>query len=178
VKRRAEKKKHRSPVAAFCSALGTVLLIIVVAACVPLTVPRLFGLQLYTVVSGSMEPSIPTGSLVYVEETEPEAVEAGEVIAFFGSVDSVSIITHRVVENRTLTGEFVTKGDANEKEDMNPVSYGQYIGEVVFSVPWLGNLAQAMTGGQGRAAAVVLILAAVGLHGAAAAVNRRGEREA
>ena len=160
-----------------CSALGTVLLIVVVAACVPLTVPRLFGLQLYTVVSGSMEPSIPTGSLVYVEETGPEDVEAGEVIAFYGSVDSASIITHRVVENRTLTGEFVTKGDANEKEDMNPVSYDQYIGEVVFSVPWLCNLAQAMTGGQGRAAAVVLILAAVGLHAAASVAGRRKDRE-
>lgn len=173
VKQRAGNKKHRSPVAVFCSALGTVLLIIIVAACVPLTVPRLFGLQLYTVVSGSMEPSIPTGSLIYVGETEPKDVENGSVIAFFGSADSESIITHRVVENRTLTGEFVTKGDANDKEDMKPVSYDRYIGEVVLSVPWLGNLAYAVTSAQGRAAVVIMILAVVGFHAAASVIDRR-----
>ena len=171
------KKKRRSPVAVLCSALGTVLLMLVVLACVPLTVPRLFGMEIYTVVSGSMEPSIPTGSLVYVEGAEPEKVEADEVIAFYGSVDSASIITHRVVENRTLTGEFVTKGDANQTEDMNPVPYTDYIGTVVFSIPWLGYLAQMLTGSQGRMIAVAVILAAVALHVIASVLNRREERK-
>ena len=79
-----------------------------------------------------MEPAIPTGSLVYIHETPPEDVAQEEVIAFYGARDSASIITHRVVENRVLMGEFVTKGDANQTEDMNPVPYGNFIGKVVY----------------------------------------------
>ena len=177
MKQRAEAKKKKRPVAVLCSALGTALLILIVAACVPLTVPRLFGLKIYTVVSGSMEPAIPTGSLVYVKQAEPGQVKAEEVIAFYGVRDTASIITHRVVENRALTGEFITKGDANQTEDMNPVPYENLIGRVVFSIPWLGGAAQAMTGGSGRLAAVLLILAALALHGAAAILGREKGRK-
>jgi len=48
------------------------LLAALVLICLPLTVPRLFGYHIYTVVSGSMEPAIPTGSLVYIREAAPE----------------------------------------------------------------------------------------------------------
>ena len=124
-KDRTDRKKRRrkgpaQKAAAFISLLGTLLLILLVLVCLPLTVPRFFGYHIYSVVSGSMEPAIPTGSLVYIHETPPEDVAEEEVIAFYGAMDSASIITHRVVENRVLMGEFVTKGDANQTEDMNP----------------------------------------------------------
>jgi len=57
-------RQKKSPVAAVCSVLGTLLLIIIVAAYLPITIPRAFGYEIYTVISGSMEPAIPTGSLV------------------------------------------------------------------------------------------------------------------
>lgn len=60
------------------------MLVALVLVCLPLTVPRLFGYHIYTVISGSMEPAIPTGSLVYIQEMEPEDVEADDVIAFTG----------------------------------------------------------------------------------------------
>ena len=125
--------------AAFCSALGTVLLILVVVAAAPAAVPRAFGLQVYEVISGSMAPEIPTGSLVYVRKAKAEQIQAEDVIAYDGG--GGALITHRVVENRTLMGEFVTKGDANEKEDPNPVSYDQLRGQVVYSIPYLGWIA-------------------------------------
>ena len=55
-------RQKKSPVAAVCSVLGTLLLIIIVAAYLPITIPRAFGYEIYTVISGSMEPAIPTGS--------------------------------------------------------------------------------------------------------------------
>ena len=64
-----------------------------------------------------MEPAIPTGSLVYIKEMEPKDVQVDDVIAFYGTKDAASIITHRVVENRVLMGEFITKGDANATKD-------------------------------------------------------------
>ena len=102
-KRNGKKKREGKGVVSAClSAVSMVLLIALVLGCLPLTVPRIFGLHIYTVVSGSMEPAIPTGSLVYVRETSPEQVGAEEVIAFYGARDSASIITHRVVENRVV----------------------------------------------------------------------------
>ena len=47
---------------------------------------------------------------------------------------------HRVKENKVVEGTFVTKGDANEAEDMNNVPYDDLIGIVVRHIPILGQL--------------------------------------
>lgn len=167
------KKNRKNPVTAICSALGTLLLIIIVVACLPLTVPKVFGYEMYTVISGSMEPSIPTGSLVYIKDMEPQDVADGDVIAFYGGHDSNAIITHRVVKNRVVMGEFVTKGDANEKEDMNPIPYMNFLGRVELSIPVVGELAQMLTSMEGKIAAGTLIGEAVILQLLASLLDRR-----
>lgn len=159
----SRKTKKKSPVAAVCSALGTAMLLILVAICLPLTVPRVMGYELYTVVSGSMEPDIPVGSLVYIRGEAPEDVKEEEVIAFYGAKDSNAIITHRVVENRVVMGEFITKGDANQTNDMNPIPYDNFIGKVVLDLPVIGHVAQAITSLEGKIAAGVVIIVALGL---------------
>ena len=93
---RPSGSKGRRAFPALCSALGTLILVGVIAAFLPLTVPRLMGYGIYEVVSGSMEPEIPVGSVVYVKAARPEEVEAGDVIAFN---KGGSVITHRVEEN-------------------------------------------------------------------------------
>ena len=50
-------QKKKNPVATVCSLLGTILLIVLILGCIPLTVPKAFGYNIYTVISGSMEPS-------------------------------------------------------------------------------------------------------------------------
>lgn len=75
-----------------CKFLSVLILIAVVAVCVPMTLPRLLGYEVYVVVSGSMEPAIPVGSALYVEIVPPEEVEVGDVIAFY---DRGAVITHR-----------------------------------------------------------------------------------
>lgn len=162
----------RKRLAAIFSAFGTLLLAALVLVCLPLTVPRLFGWQVYSVVSGSMEPAIPTGSLVYVHEIPPEDAVEGDVIAYYGAWDSASIITHRVVENRVFMGEFITRGDANLTEDMNPVPYGSFIGKVEHSFPGLGEAAQTLAGTAGRILAGCCIAAALLLQGLAALLRR------
>lgn len=169
------KKTKKSPVAAACSALGTALLILLIVICLPLTVPKAFHYHVYTVISGSMEPAIPTGSLVYIKEMEPKDVQVDDVIAFYGTKDAASIITHRVVENRVLMGEFITKGDANEDNDMNPVTYNQYMGKMVRSIPKIGGIVQTITGGSGKAAVGCVIGLAIVLEIIAAVLNRRLE---
>ena len=167
------KKNRKNPVAAICGTLGTLLLIIIVAACLPLTVPKVLGYQMYTVISGSMEPAIPTGSLVYIKGMEPRDVADGDVIAFYGGHDSNAIITHRVVKNRVVMGEFITKGDANEKEDMNPIPYSNFLGRVELSMPVVGELAQMLTSMEGKIAAASMIGLSVILQLLAAVLDRR-----
>lgn len=167
-------KTTKSPVAAVCSALGALLLVFLVAACLPLTLPRVFGYHIYTVVSGSMEPAIPVGSLLYIQETAPEDMKEKDVIAYYGGSDRTAIITHRVVENRVFMGEFVTKGDANPDEDMTPVPYDDFIGKVRLSIPRVGKAAQVFSSTPGKIAAACLIGLAVVLQVLASMLGRRG----
>ncbi|MBP3874561.1 MAG: signal peptidase I [Lachnospiraceae bacterium] len=124
-------------VPAFCSLLGTLILLTVIAAALPLTVPGFMGYKIYNVVSGSMEPAIPVGSIVYVKAIDPTEVNTGDIIAFEGGD---SVIMHRVQENKVVEGSFVTKGDANDSEDLAEVPYDRLIGIVVCHIPVLGQI--------------------------------------
>ena len=83
-----------------------------------------------------MEPALPVGSVIYVQRVAPEAVKEGEIIAYY--VDG-TVITHRVVENRFVEGEFVTKGDANDMEDISNTHYSDLVGVVKYHIPMLGD---------------------------------------
>ena len=154
-------RQKKSPVAAVCSVLGTLLLIIIVAAYLPITIPRAFGYEIYTVISGSMEPAIPTGSLVYVKYIQPEEIQTEDVIAFYGTDADGSIVTHRVVSNSAAMGNFITKGDANSDNDMNP----------------MGGIFQTITGTNGKIAAVSMIGLAIVLEILAAVLQGKREKE-
>ncbi len=117
------KEQHRKRI-------GKLILIIVILFCIPLTIPKVLGYQVYHVISGSMHPSIPINSVVYVEKKEAAQIQKGDIIAFYSVSDSGAIITHRVVKNQVVSGQFVTKGDANNKEDIAPVPYEYVIGKV------------------------------------------------
>ena len=120
---------------ALCNVFGTLLIIAVIALSLPLALPRVLGYQVYDVITPSMEPAIPTGSVVYVKPVAPSDVKIGDVIAFF---DKDGIVVHRVTVNRTSLGEFVTKGDANNVEDFEPVPYTALVGRVEVHLPFWG----------------------------------------
>ncbi|MBR3318503.1 MAG: signal peptidase I [Atopobiaceae bacterium] len=130
-------KKRKTPkwLPGFCRVAGIMLLVVVIGLCAPITIPRIFGYEVYDVVSGSMEPEIPVGSVLYVKACDLQTVNEGDVIAY-SDVDGV--VAHRVVKNRTGLGEFVTKGDANNVEDRKPVSYERVVGRVELHLPLFG----------------------------------------
>ena len=139
-------------------------MILVIVLCIPITVPRLFGYEIYTVISGSMEPAIPTGSLIYTKEIPPKEVKKDDVIAFYSGPDTGSIVTHRVVKNQVVSGQFITKGDANEKKDPMPVDYEELLGKVELSIPFLGRILAAVATTWGKVATACLIGVAVICH--------------
>ena len=118
-------------------ALGLVALI----AALVFVVPMVIGAQRYTIVSGSMEPGIPVGSLVVVQPRQIDDVGMGDVITFQLESGESAVATHRVVgEGRTRDGErlLVTQGDANSTADSAPVQAAQLRGVLIYTVPLLG----------------------------------------
>ena len=107
----------------------------------------------------------------------PDTIVKDDVIAFYSNNADGSIITHRVVSNSPAMGQFITKGDANEEKDMNPIPYNNYIGKVKLSVPVVGGIAQATTGNAGKIAAASMIGLAVILEIVAAMLDRRDDED-
>ena len=141
-------------------AIGTILLVVAIIACLGLSVPRFAGIEQYVVISGSMEPAIPVGSMVYSAQTDPSTLEAGDIIVFYNNEAGSTPVTHRVVENHVADGEIITKGDANEQNDMSPVIYSNVLGKLVLHVPMLGYIAAPLGTITGKIAMGCVILAA------------------
>ena len=136
-------------------AIGVILLVIVLAACLSLVIPKIAGYDGYVVVSGSMEPNIPVGSIVYSEKTDPAT---GDVIVFVDPSRGTTPITHRVVTNNPFTQNIITKGDANENQDVNPVTYENVIGKVAVHVPRVGFTAAMFTTTVGKLVVALILL--------------------
>jgi signal peptidase I len=121
-------------------ALPALLLCAAVAALLLLVVSRLLGYHVLAVLSGSMTPTHLVGGAVFVQPLEPDDIAglaAGDVITFVTADPDTTPITHRIVAVN-VDGTFVTKGDASEGLDPDPVMPGQVRGTVVLHVPWLG----------------------------------------
>lgn len=146
----------RGIVAAACNVVGTGLLLLVILSSLSTMIARQLGYEPYAIVSGSMEPAIPTGSMAYVTECAPESVADGDVIAFLDMRGDV--VVHRVVRNRLVEGEFVTKGDANAEKDMNPIPYNCLIGRVQLSLPFAGYASSLYASQAGKVYAVCIAL--------------------
>ncbi|WP_077301338.1 signal peptidase I SipW [Virgibacillus pantothenticus] len=113
--------------------------------------PELFGYQLKTVLSGSMEPEIQTGSIIAIKMiSETNEFKKGDVITF--KADENKLVTHRIVDTTSTKNGVVytTKGDNNNAEDSSPVLAENVVGEYKgFTVPFLGyfiNFAQSPNG--------------------------------
>ena len=137
------------------SVFVTVALVGASVLAVLMVVPSLLGYERYVIVSGSMEPTLPVGSVVYDEVVPVDDIEVGDIITFvpppeFGIDDPV---THRVVqvstveEDRSHPGErlFRTKGDNNEEVDpWRMVLDGPDQARVAHHVPYVGYFYMAL----------------------------------
>ena len=124
--------------------ISTVLVVLVVVVALLLVGVRLVGFNVFTVLSGSMEPTYHTGSVIYVKDVDYRDLEAGDVITFM--LDEDTIATHRIVEvipneEDPTVLRYRTKGDANDVEDGGLVHYKNVVGSPVFTIPYLGYVA-------------------------------------
>lgn len=140
--------------------ISSILVALVVILTLLLVGARVVGLQVFSVLSGSMEPTYHTGALLYVKPVAPETIQTGQVITFL--LDEDTTATHRVVdilpdEDDPSVLRFRTKGDANQAADGELVYYKNVVGTPVFSIPYLGYVAEYIRRPPGTYALVAVV---------------------
>ena len=146
------------------NAVTTVLVILVVILALLLVGVRLVGLRPMCVLSGSMEPTYHTGSLIYVKPCAPEDVQVGDAITFVLNED-LDVVTHRVISIDAENEHFYTQGDANDAPDGAPVYFKNLIGRPVFTIPYLGYVSHWVSNPPGMYLAIALALVLIILTG-------------
>ena len=121
-----------------CKILMNIIIVVLIILVGILFVPRFFGYQNFAVISGSMEPNMPVGSIVYAHPEDFENIKVNDVISY--RVNEETMVTHRVVEVNEEDKSFITKGDANDVNDANPISYENVVGVVKMCIPLLGYI--------------------------------------
>ena len=127
----------------FWNWISSILITLVVLLAVALVGVRLIGLDVYVVLSGSMEPTYHVGSLIYIKDVNYKELKAGDPITYM--LNENTVVTHRIIEvlvdeNDPDTIRYFTKGDANDMPDGTSVHYKNIIGKPVFTIPYLGYI--------------------------------------
>lgn len=131
---------------------------LVIAVAAAITLPKFAGIQPYIILSSSMEPAIPTGSLVFVN-TRARQMHEGDIITFTMLNGNEEItVTHRIM--KITDAGFVTKGDNNEVEDLSLLTADRIVGKCEASIPYAGYAMSKLTPNIMMAAAAWLL----GLH--------------
>ncbi|UOY92591.1 signal peptidase I [Ectobacillus sp. JY-23] len=105
--------------------------------------PDVFGYEIKTVLSGSMEPTFYTGSIIAIKPVQSgTSYKPGDVITY--KLQDGTLVTHRVKEVNAVGEEvmYVTKGDANDAADSEPVAHKNVVGSYKgFTIPYVGYAA-------------------------------------
>lgn len=156
-------------------ALLAFALLVVFCVAVVIVLPRATHGVALTVLTGSMTPEIPVGSVVLVRPVDPRTLEPGDIATYQREEGKKVFVTHRVVkvhdEPEGLT--FTFKGDANRGADVAPIPAGAVRGEVWFHVPYLGGIRDALHGKGGVTLLGMLLLAGYAISQVSAGLRER-----
>lgn len=156
-----EETEARGPLHYVWQTVSWILLIAAFAILfAAIVVPKIGGGRPYTVLTGSMRPDYPPGTLIVVKPRPINRIQVGDVITYQLRSGEPGVVTHRVVEvTEAENGErrFLTKGDANDVVDEPPVRPVQIRGVLWYSIPYLGYVNTWFTGN--RRTVTVFVLA-------------------
>lgn len=120
--------------------ISTLIVVAILALAVALTLaPAVAGGHTLTVLSGSMTPRLPVGSVVVDKPVEASSLRAGDIVTYAGDD---GLVTHRIVRVKQGSAGpvFTTKGDANNTADTEPVDASQIRGELWYHIPYVGTV--------------------------------------
>jgi signal peptidase I len=155
-----------NPLAAAGRILGIAVVAVVVAFLLGLTVgPLVLPYKALVVYSGSMEPTIPVGSVVILTPVQAADVKQGDVITFQRPDNKSELVTHRViaVESGPNGQQWITKGDANTTADPWRVPAAGNGWRYYFNIPYIGYVLNWLQSPLGRILFLVVPAAALGL---------------
>lgn len=112
-------------------------------------IPAVTGSQALTVLTSSMEPKFPPGTLVVIKPIDVKDINLGDVITYQIESGKPAVVTHRVTGITTAGNgdlEFTTKGDNNDVADPKIVMPVQIQGKLWYAVPWIGYVANFVNG--------------------------------
>jgi signal peptidase len=97
--------------------------------------------------SGSMVPLINPGDIVLIASIKAEKIKLGDIIEYRNAKEKINIV-HRVIEigGDAGAGYFITKGDANNAADADPVSADAIVGKEIYIIPKVGWISIAVKG--------------------------------
>jgi signal peptidase len=128
---------------------GGLLALTILLGLVVVGIPAVTGAQPLTVLTSSMEPRFPPGTLVIIRPVEEQAIMVGDIITYQIESGKPGVVTHRVV-GLTTGGDgshvFTTKGDNNDAADPKLVRPVQVQGRLWYSVPWIGYVSTFVNG--------------------------------
>lgn len=120
------------------AALALIAAFVLILGCLVI-LPQPFGYSTYAVMSPSMAPSVPLGSLAVINEhVGADEIEAGDVVAFKQGEADESVCVHRAESIDGKGGLIETKGDANDTPDLRLVPFEDVTGKVCATVPLAG----------------------------------------
>ena len=100
-------------------------------------IPFVAGYKPVVVLSGSMEPAYPIGSIIFYKPLDFNDIKVGDAITF--KLGGGALATHRVIEKDNENQKFTTKGDNNTTVDIKPVSYEAVVGKTgKIVIPYIG----------------------------------------
>jgi signal peptidase len=143
---------------------SAVLALVLAAVTVLVILPRATHGTALTVLTGSMTPDIPVGSVVIDRPVDPGTLKVGDIATYQKAPGVNEYITHRIVKidtSKTPT-MFTFKGDANRGPDITPVPAGAIRGKVWFHVPYLGTWRDAISGPMGRVVVIAVVALMLG----------------
>ena len=176
--RRARTSTTRTVVSRVGGVVAWIVATVMIALIVLLVVvPRVIGGEPYTILTGSMTPLMPPGTVVVTRPVPFDSIMVGDVVTYQIESGLPAVVTHRVAGvDLGEDGRFLrTKGDANSAEDQNPVREAQVRGAVWYWIPAVGYLTAIGTGG-GReqlAQAIGVVLIGYALWMLIAALRKR-----
>ena len=120
--------------------VSSVIYLLIAVAIIVALLPMVAGFRPVVVLSGSMEPTYPVGSVIYYKTAAYEDIAIGDAITF--RIGGGALATHRVIEKDETNQEFMTKGDNNPTEDVNPIDYADVVGKTArLAIPYAGVVA-------------------------------------
>ena len=125
------------------------LLLVLALGAVVVAIPRLAGAIPLTVLTSSMEPRLPPGTLVVVRPVAIDDIRVGDVVTYQIHSGVPGVISHRVIAISLAADggrTFVLKGDNNSVADATPVIPAQVQGRLWYSVPYVGFVNTAVSG--------------------------------